>query len=129
MPTFPSTLSAAEVNEVVPSAFWKATCSCSSVLRDPPELVDEVHVPRRAAELAVGGRLETELLLQGHGLADGRVLRGAQPLRVEDAVGEVLAGAHQRGRAQEAADVVGAERWALACGHAHESSRGPRARR
>ena len=32
-------------------------------LRDAVELVDEVHVPRGAAELAVGDRLEPDLLL------------------------------------------------------------------
>ena len=38
---------------------------------DAAELVDEVHVPRRPAELAVGGRLQADLLLHAHHLGDG----------------------------------------------------------
>ena len=53
----------------------------AGLLGDPVELVDEVHVPRRAAELAVRGRLEPDLLLLAHGVSDRRVLDGAK-LRV-----------------------------------------------
>ena len=43
-------------------------------LRDSVELVDEVHVPGRAAELAVGRGLQPRLLLHAHDLADRLVL-------------------------------------------------------
>jgi hypothetical protein len=36
MPTRPLTFRAADVNDVVPSLFLKATCSCSSDLVIPP---------------------------------------------------------------------------------------------
>ena len=38
------------------------------------ELVDEVHVPGRAAELAVRGALKTEILLERHGVTDSAIL-------------------------------------------------------
>jgi hypothetical protein len=79
-------------------------------LRDAAELVDEVHVPRRAAVLAVGGRLQADLLLHGHGVADGVVLDLAQPVGVQGAGGEALPRLEQGLGAEQAPDVVGAER-------------------
>ena len=77
---------------------------------DPAQLVDEVHMPGGAAELPVGGGLQAYLLLHPHGLDDLLVLdlpqlRGRDPARRE-----VLARPVQARRAQQAADVVGAER-------------------
>ena len=74
------------------------------------DAIDEARPVRGAAELAVGDRFEPGLLLQRHRVADGAVLD-----RLELVVGEtVLApGAvrlAQLGRAQQAADVIGAER-------------------
>ena len=43
-------------------------------LLDAAELVDEVHVPRLTAQLAVGGGLEADLTLLADDLADRRVL-------------------------------------------------------
>ena len=42
------------------------------------ELVDEVHVPRRAPELAVGRGLQPDVLLHAHDVADRVVLDGPQ---------------------------------------------------
>ena len=89
----------------------------AGLFRDAVELVDEVHVPRRAPELAVGDRLETDLLLPAHGLADRVVLEAPQRVPVDAAGGEVLTGSQHLWRAQQAADVVGAEGWARARGH------------
>src|SRR4051794_33401488 len=86
-------------------------CSGGQVARrlgDAAELVDEVHVPRGAAELAVGGRPEPHLLLHAHDLADGVVLGGPQRVGVDRAGGEVLARLQQRGRPEQAAHMVGA---------------------
>ena len=77
---------------------------------DAAELVDEVHVPRRAAELAVGHRAQAEVLLQGDDVADRVVLGRAQAVGVDAAFAEVLPGLHELARAQQAADVLGPER-------------------
>ena len=56
-PIRPSTLSAADVKSRSPAALRKCTASLLVGRgRSPPQLVDEVHVPGRAAELAVGRR-------------------------------------------------------------------------
>jgi hypothetical protein len=86
-------------------------------LAAPAELVDEVHVPGGAAELAVRGRAQAHLLLHAHDLADGVVLDGVQLLVVELAVGVRRARVEQPLRAQQAADVVGAERWRVPQAH------------
>ena len=90
--------------------------SCARVT--PPSAVDEVHVPRGAAELAVGGRAQPDLLLLAHDVADRLVLdrRAARRRRCGPGL-EVLAGLQQPRRAQQAADVVGAEGGPGACGH------------
>ena len=67
-----------------PSGLWNLTDDVARFLRDPVELVDEVHVPRRAAELAVRRGLQSDLLLHAHGLADRLVLDRTQ-LGVVDA--------------------------------------------
>ena len=77
---------------------------------DAAELVDEVHVPRRAAELPVGRRAQSDVLLQRDDVADRVVLDRAQAGGVDAALREVVTGLHQRPRAQQAADVVGPER-------------------
>ena len=52
-------------------------------LRDAVELVDEVHVPGRAAELAVGRCLQADVLLLADDLADRLVLDLAQRVGVD----------------------------------------------
>ena len=80
-------------------------------LLDPAELVDEVHVPGRAAELPVGRRLQPDVVLHLHDRADRVVLDGAQLLGASRRPGgELLASLQQLRRAQQAADVIGAER-------------------
>ncbi len=71
----------------------------------------------RAAELAVGRGLQPDLLLQTDGVADGRVLDGTQLGRVDPARGEVVARREQVRRAEQAADVIGAERRRRALTH------------
>ena len=78
--------------------------------RDAAELVDEVHVPRGAAELPVGRHAQADVLLQGDDLADRVVLHLAQPVGVDAPFREVMSGLHQRPRAQQATDMLGPER-------------------
>jgi hypothetical protein len=89
---------------------------------DPAQLVDEIHVPRGATELAVGGRLQPDLLLLAHDVADRRVLDPAELIGVDPPLGEVLARLEQLGRSQEAADVVGAEGRGGSSGHGRQST-------
>ena len=64
-------------------------------LVDAVELVDEVHVPRRAAELTVGGRLEADLLLHPDRVANRLVLDSPQLVGADPALRELLAGLEQ----------------------------------
>ena len=86
-------------------------------LGDAAEGVDEVHVPGGPAEFPVGGGLQADLLLHAHRLADLLILDRAQLGGRDLACGEVVAGLEQPRRAQQAADVVGAERGAGPTGH------------
>ena len=79
-------------------------------LPDATELVDEVHVPRGAAELTVGRGLEPDVLLHPHDVADRVVLDRAQLRRGDTPRGGFLASAEHRLRAEQAADVVGSKR-------------------
>ena len=95
-------------------------------LLDAAELVDEVHVPGRASELAVGGRLQADVALHLDDLADRLILGRPQLIERQLARRVLVAGRQQTGGAQQAADVIGAK-WrrratsgigALDCGHA-----------
>ena len=82
------------------------------------ELVDEVHVPRRPAELAVGGRLQADVLLHAHDVADGVVLDGPQLVGATADRRRARSRASQQALgAQQAADVIGAERRTRDRGH------------
>ena len=94
-------------------------------LRDPVELVDEVHVPGGAAELTVRRRAQAHLLLLAHDLFDRLVLDLTELRRVDPAGGMVVARLQQSGRAEQAADVVGAKRGL----RAFADDRSPRSRR
>ena len=90
-------------------------------------LVDEVHVPRRTTELAVGHRLEPGVLLQAYDVGDRGVLGGRQLLVGDLALGMRRTGLEQRLGPQQAADVVGSERRCGAQGHGSPSlGDGPR---
>ena len=65
---------------------------------DPAELVDEVHVPGRPAELAVGRGLQADLLLHPDDVADRGVLGRAQRLVGELAGSVAGPGVEQRRR-------------------------------
>src|SRR5262245_20473307 len=85
------------------------------------ELPEEVEVPPRTAELAVGGKLQTYLLLFGKELGNFLVLDALQ-LRGRDlALLAFGARLFERRRAQQATDHVGAEWWSGRC-HGHLSS-------
>jgi hypothetical protein len=79
-------------------------------LADPPDLVDEVHVPGGTAELTVGGRLQAGVLLHRHHAGDGLILDGPQLLSGDPAGREIVAGREHAGGAEQTADMVGAER-------------------
>ena len=82
-----------------------------------PQRIDEVHVPGRAAQLAVGDALQAGHALALDQLRDRGVLDRSQPGVVKRPSAVVGSGTRQLGRAQQAADVVGAERGCRANGH------------
>ena len=90
---------------------------------DALELVDEVHVPRRTPELAVGRGAQARVALQRHDVADRRVLDLPQPVVVELAGLVPGAGVEQRRRSEQAADVVGTERRERARCHVADRTR------
>src|SRR5467141_961589 len=77
---------------------------------DAVEAVDEVDVPPVAAELAVGDRLQADVLLQLDGFLDALVFHGTQRRMIDLALPVPGARGMECLRAQQAADVVGAER-------------------
>jgi hypothetical protein len=84
---------------------------------DPAERVDEVHVPRRAPELAIRRRLQPDLLLLAHDVADRLVLDASQLVGADAPGGVLVARAGEPLGAQERADVVGAVGRAGPWGH------------
>src|SRR5260221_2190204 len=72
---------------------------------DAVELLEKIEMPEVAPELAVGDRLQADLLLALHGARDAAVLDFLQFLR-RDLRGARVA---QLGRTQQAADLVGVE--------------------
>jgi hypothetical protein len=79
--------------------------------------VDEVHVPRRPAELTVGGRLQAHLLLHPDRLDDLLILHRPEFGGGDRADREILARLEQPLRPQQAAHVVGPERRGGSAGH------------
>ena len=70
--------SAAGVHSMVPDGLVNLHREMAGRLGYPAELVDEVHVPGRPAELPVGGRLQAHLFLHPDRLDDLFVLDRAQ---------------------------------------------------
>jgi len=81
--------------------------------------LDEAAPIRGAAEFAVGDHGKPGVHLQRDGVADRRILRGDKAGLVERTIGEGAISLAQSLRAQQAADMVGAERRAM-----HVFSRG-----
>src|SRR5207237_8648989 len=80
---------------------------------DVSELLIEEAVIRPAAEFAIGHEAEAELLLQSDRVADGMVLRGGEVALRDLAARKTCPGIEQRLWTQQAAEVLGAERWHL----------------
>ncbi len=70
----------------------------------------EIQVEIGAAEFPVGDDLQADVLLQGHRVADGDVLDAPELQGRQDASLGLGAGPGEGGRAQQTADVIGAER-------------------
>src|SRR3546814_9549663 len=85
---------------------------------DAGEALEKVDVEEGAPELAVGDALQAGVLLALHHRADAVVLDLPEPGVVQPAAGMLLARLGEAARAQEAADVVGAEGRSL--GHRSE---------
>ena len=95
------------------------------VALDAVEAPEEIEMPPRAAELAVGHGLQADLFLALDDAFDLAVFDRLEVGRRNLALGALRARLAQRGRAQQAADVVGAERWLGALLHSclpHTSS-------
>ena len=80
------------------------------VLLDAVEAPEEIEMPPGAAELAVGDRLQADLFLLLDDALDLAVFDRLERGGVDLALGALLARLLQRGRTQQAADMVGAER-------------------
>src|SRR6266567_897840 len=78
--------------------------------RDPVEARHEPLPIGAAPKLAVGNDLEPDLLLHAHRVADCRVLNAPERLIVDRARLVLLESTANRGRAQQTADMIGAER-------------------
>jgi hypothetical protein len=81
------------------------------------QLLEEVDVEVLAAEFSVRDPVQAEAFLELHDVADRLVLDLAKLGLGDLALAELFACVDHRLRAQEAADVVGAERRLVACGH------------
>ena len=79
--------------------------------RDAVETAEEIEMPPRAAQFAIGGELEPDLFLFLDDLLDLAVLDRAQRVGRDLAALAFGAGLLQHWRSQQAADMVGAERW------------------
>jgi GNAT superfamily N-acetyltransferase len=87
------------------------------IFLDAVETPEEVEMPPRAAEFAIGNRLQTDLFLLAYDAFDLAVLDRFQRRGIDRALGELGARVPQRRRAQQAADMIGAERRRGALGH------------
>ena len=68
-----------------PASFLKLDAQGGVGLGHPADLVEEIHVPGAAAELAVGHPCEANLLLHAGGITDRGILDAAQFLGREPA--------------------------------------------
>jgi hypothetical protein len=80
-------------------------------------MAEEIEMPPRAAEFAISGELEADLLLLFDGFFDLAVFDRFQRRAVDFAFGEFGAGIFQDGGPQQATDMIGAERRCSALGH------------
>jgi hypothetical protein len=87
---------------------------------DAGELAEKIVVPEGAAKFAVGDRRKSGLLLLANDRGDLAVLDRLELVGADLAALALRARVFERGRAQQAADVVGAER-RLDAGHGGSS--------
>ncbi len=85
--------------------------------RDALEALEEIEMPPGAAELAVGGELQSDLFLLLDDPFDLAVLDRFESRGVDVAFGALGTRLLQRRGAQQTADVVGAEGRRCALGH------------
>jgi hypothetical protein len=85
---------------------------------DAVELAEKIVVPEGAAKLAVGDRKQADLLLLANDRGDLAVFDRLELIGADLAALALRAGLFQRGRTQQTANVVGAER-RLGAGHGH----------
>ena len=86
-------------------------------------LVEEIHVPGSAAELAVGDPFQAQIFLPADNVADGLVFNAAQVGFADAAVLFIFASFEQLWRAKQAADMVGAEGWSFGLNHRFQLTR------
>ena len=79
------------------------------VKRHSAEPAKEIEMPPGAAKLAIGGELEPDLLLLFNRVFDLAIFDRAQRLGGDFVARALLARRLERGRAQQAADVIGAK--------------------
>ena len=88
----------------------KGDAGVHDVAFDAVEAPEEIEMPPRAAEFAVADRLQADRFLLVDDVLDLAVLDGLERVGGDFALGEALARCLQRGRPQQAADMVGTER-------------------
>ena len=115
--TLPVTLSTGGAKPTSPFLVWN--CAVKPAWVSTPSSCSRKSMWKYvAAEFAVGDSFQAQVLLELHDVADGGVLDLAKVLLRDLALGQALAGIDDFPGAQEAADVVGAERRLGACAHA-----------
>ena len=105
-PILPVTLSAF----VARGDAGKGDAAVHDVLLDAVEAPEEIEMPPGAAEFAVGDRLQADVFLLLDDAFDLAILDRFQRSGIDLAFGAPLARLFQRGRTQQAADMIGAER-------------------
>ena len=94
--------------------FWlRAACAgraCRRLERDVAELGIEIAVIRGAAELTVGGKPQSDALLQRDRVIDRTVFSRGERCLIDLALREAAAQREQAHRPQQAADMRGAKR-------------------
>jgi len=88
---------------------------------DPAQLLQKIHMKKRAAKLAVGNAFEAHVFLKLDDFAYRPILHQTQLFGVDLALGELITGIEQVFGTQKAADLIGAENLVSRCSHGNRA--------